>query len=372
MKLKQLITNSLLNFPGWHTNRKIVVIESDDWGSIRMPSKEVYHQLIEKGIRVDRDPYCRYDSLATPADLEALFEVLQSVKDKHGKPAILTANTLVANPDFEKIRESGFESYYYEPFTETLKRNPNTEKSFSLWKEGMNSGVFHPQFHGREHLNIKKWLNDLKKGLEITLLGFKHGTFGFTSEVDPRINMDYMGAFNSGLPEDIAEYNTILTEGLNLFEDLFKFRSQSFIPTTYTWHPDIEPVLLKNGVNYLQGSVFQRVPIDDDTTFRFKRNNFTGSRSKAGLIYIARNAYFEPSQLPDINWVNECMRRIRLSFLFQKPAVIGAHRLNFIGAIDEENRKINLSLFKILLKEIVRKYPDVEFMCTDNLGEIIG
>ena len=31
----------LINIPGWRTNRHIVVIESDDWGSIRMPSCEV-------------------------------------------------------------------------------------------------------------------------------------------------------------------------------------------------------------------------------------------------------------------------------------------------------------------------------------------
>lgn len=42
MNLKQYITHNLLNIPGWRTNRKIVVIESDDWGSIRMPSQEVY------------------------------------------------------------------------------------------------------------------------------------------------------------------------------------------------------------------------------------------------------------------------------------------------------------------------------------------
>lgn len=38
MSLKQFITHNLLNIPGWHTNRRIVVIESDDWGSVSMPS----------------------------------------------------------------------------------------------------------------------------------------------------------------------------------------------------------------------------------------------------------------------------------------------------------------------------------------------
>lgn len=33
------------NLPGKSTKRKLVVIESDDWGSIRMPDKETYHNV---------------------------------------------------------------------------------------------------------------------------------------------------------------------------------------------------------------------------------------------------------------------------------------------------------------------------------------
>src|SRR5690606_9193586 len=106
LSIRQRITRNLLNIPGWRTCRKIVVIESDDWGSIRMPSKEAYNTFLADGIRVDQNPYSRYDSLATPQDLEALFETLQSVKDKNENPAVLTANTIVANPNFEKIKES--------------------------------------------------------------------------------------------------------------------------------------------------------------------------------------------------------------------------------------------------------------------------
>ena len=118
-----LTRKELYNMIGWRTKRHLVVIESDDWGTIRMPSREVYEEFMRRGIRVDRDPYCRYDNLATKHDLENLFEVLQSVKDKNGHPAVITANTLSANPVFDKIKESEYSQYYFEPFTETLKRD---------------------------------------------------------------------------------------------------------------------------------------------------------------------------------------------------------------------------------------------------------
>ena len=51
--------------------------------------------------------------------------------------------------------------------------------------------------------------------------------------------------------------------------------------------------------------------------------------------------------------------------------MIGAHRVNFIGNIVESNRKNNLKALATLLKQVVNKYPDVEFMSTDELGRII-
>ncbi|HAH58802.1 MAG TPA: hypothetical protein DCL86_11695 [Bacteroidales bacterium] len=107
-RTKSIITRNLLNIPGWRTKRKIVVIESDDWGSIRMDSPEAYRHFLSLGYPVDQCPYNRYDMLESNTDLEMLFEVLDSVRDIHGRPAMLTANSLVANPDFEKIEADNF------------------------------------------------------------------------------------------------------------------------------------------------------------------------------------------------------------------------------------------------------------------------
>lgn len=93
---------------GWMTRRKIVVIESDDWGAIRMPSREAYEHLLRAGFDVDRCPYARNDTLETAEDLDALYEVLDSVRDAHARPAVITANTVVANPDFDRIRAADF------------------------------------------------------------------------------------------------------------------------------------------------------------------------------------------------------------------------------------------------------------------------
>ncbi|MBK9042494.1 MAG: hypothetical protein IPN97_04625 [Saprospiraceae bacterium] len=171
----------LANIPGWRTDRKIVVIESDDWGSIRMASKQTYDTLIQQGIRVDQLSYNKYDALERRSDLTALFDVLCSVKDKNGNHAKLTANTIVANPDFEKIKQSGYLTYHYELFTETLKKYPNHAGSLDLWKEGMQANIFRPQFHGREHLNVNRWLKALQKNVGQVRVALDMGMFDLST-----------------------------------------------------------------------------------------------------------------------------------------------------------------------------------------------
>lgn len=369
-KLKQRVKDTIYKWRGWKTSRKIIVIESDDWGSIRMPSKEVYNSLLKQGIRVDKDDYCKYDNLATPDELASLYEVLSSVKDKNGNHAIITANTIVANPDFEKIRESNFEEYFFEPFTKTMKRFPATENSFEMWKEGMNHNLFHPQSHGREHLYVKKWMNDLKNNVRSTRIGFDAGTFGLTSDTSPEINLNYMGAYNSGLKEDIEQFNNIITEGLAMFKDIIGYKSLSFIPTTYTWPIEIESTLKDNGVRYIQGFKYQSIPVDDDNIFKARNNSLMGLKSKTGLIYLIRTCDFEPSQPKMTESINRCLWKIQRQFSWGMPAIISTHRLNFIGSIHPRNRDKNLKHFSKLLESIVGKWPDVEFLTSDELGLI--
>lgn len=366
-----LTRKELYNMFGWRTKRHLVVIESDDWGTIRMPSREVYEEFLRRGIRVDRDSYCRYDNLATKHDLESLFEVLNSVKDKNGRPAVITANNLSANPVFDKIKDSDFTQYYFESFTETLRRSAAHADAFDMWKQGMDAGIFHPQSHGREHLYVKKWLKTLRDGDPVTRTAFDLGTWGLTYNVDPSIRGYYMGAFNSAEDADIREFEVIIDVALRMFKGIFGYDSLSFTPTTYTWSPKIEPCLVNHGVKYIQSTFQQKIPVGDDQGVKVTYRGFQGTRTKAGLIRLFRNCFFEPSTKENYDWVGDCMKRIEIAFKWGKAANICAHRVNFIGSIDSANTDRTLPEFKRLLQEIVRRWPDVEFVTSDQLGEII-
>ena len=47
----------------WKTSRQIVVIESDDWGSERIPNNDVRNTLKSNGINMDSNPHAKYDTL---------------------------------------------------------------------------------------------------------------------------------------------------------------------------------------------------------------------------------------------------------------------------------------------------------------------
>lgn len=364
------LTHALQQLPGWHSKRHIVVIESDDWGSIRMPSKEVYDQLLRYGYSVDKDLFSRYDSLERGEDLVALFDVLQFVKDKNGNPAMITADCVVANPDFDRIEKEKFTSYFYELTTDTYKHQPGCDNSFEVIQQGIKSGLWHPQLHGREHLNVMRWMRALQDGDEIARLCFGQRHFSLTKKASPKVKARYMDAFaNASL---FAEEAKIVEEACNIFEQMYGYRSKSFIAPCYIWKKELEPILKSNGIDYLQGLSLQQIPISDEPLKCKTKYHYLGQKNRHGQLYLIRNAFFEPYKGGTENGVDECLGRVALAFKCHKPAVISSHRLNYIGALDTDYRDKNLKQLKTLLTKIKETWPDVEFMSSDQLGDLIN
>jgi hypothetical protein len=365
---KNTLSRHNSNIAGWRSKRKFLVIESDDWGSIRMPSREVYEMLLKTGIRVDLCHYNRYDSLATVEDLESLFNVLHKYHDINGNHPVLTANTVVANPDFEQTKASGFNKYHFELFTDTIKNYPGCQNSFALWKQGIDIGIFHPQFHGREHLNVNRWMKALQNGSEETRISFEHKLFGISTTITSEKRKSYLAALDIDDFSEIQSQQLILEQGLGFFENIFGYKSESFIAPNYTWHINIEETLARMGVRYIQGGSNQNQPtVNGYKVIKHK----LGSNNEHNQIYLNRNCIFEPSSNLYKSWIESTLKEIGIAFFWSKPAVISSHRVNFIGAIDPSNRTRNLALLNELLKKILAKWPEVEFMTSDQLGRII-
>lgn len=365
--LKRNISRYVTNMYGWQTNRHIVVIESDDWGSIRMPSKEVYNKCLKAGYRVDQIAYERYDSLASEDDLELLFDSLSSFTDCKGNSAVLTANILTANPDFEKIKAADYQEYFYESVSDTFKRYPKHANCLALWQTGEESGVFFPQSHGREHLNVSLFMNALRQDDNDVLFGFEHEMPGCIPKGEGKGGNRYVESLRFIDEEDKKEKLKIILEGLDQFANLMGYRSESFIPPNYIWSPDFNEEVAKKGVRYYQGRRKMKEPLFGGAV---RLNSYKlGEENRFGQRYLIRNAFFEPVRSD--NSIDNCLKDIYTSFKMKKPAVICTHRLNYVGFIDEKNRDKNLRLLNKLLTEIKKKWPRVEFMNSVKLGKLI-
>lgn len=369
-KLRSAVSRNLNNALGWRTDRKIIVFESDDWGSIRMPNKNTYNKLLRKGIRVDLCPYNKYDTLANSQDFEALFNTLIKHSDYKGNHPIITLNANVVNPDFDKIKLNNYKQYYHEYFTETLKKYYPKENVFSMWNEGINKKLIFPQFHGREHVNSEIWLDLIRNGNVPLKQACEFNLYGLSFITSQMIKVPFLASLIYSSDKQRAAVETSIEEGSEIFKQIFGFKSKSFIAPLYTWDPKLESVLSQAGVKYIQGS--DRHKEYNFLTNKFKRNHhIMGGVNQFEQIYLHRNCTFEPTILSNRTNIKNCLKQIETAFFWKKPAVISMHRLNLIGSLEENNRNKNLIELDILLTQIKQRWKNVEFMHSSQLGDLI-
>ena len=363
--------NQYVAWRGFHTERHLVVIESDDWGSIRMPSAEVYRKLQKAGDHPENDAFLRNDCLENVADLTALFAVLTSVKDKNGSPAVMTANFAMANPDFDKIDPIN-DAYFFEPFTDTYKRYYPDQDVFSCVQDGIKSSCFVPQLHCREHMNVNRWMNDLKQQKNDTVLAFQNHMIGIGASFSQENPFGYMDAFNSNFTSG-AELSNIVHEAMEIFENTFGKKSETFVASCFVWDDSLEKSLAGVGVRGIQSGCWQNVPAGIENGNVMKRRlRFLGQKNRIGQVYTVRNCAYEPAyQQTSTKSAKECYDQVMRAFRNRKPAIINSHRFNYIGTINRENARENLKGLSWLLQTIIDNIPDAEFISTAELLRII-
>lgn len=365
--MKNQIKAIAKNIIGAKTNRKLVAFYVDDYGSTRTRNKEAVDYLVSKGV-----PNSRYfvDTLASEEDLKMLFEVLESVKDKHGNGACFTAVMNPANPDFEKIKATNYQYYYFEPFTDTLKRyGHGFENAFELWKLGISKNIFYPMFHGAEHISRKRLMNALQTGHEPTRWAFECETVGIPAVAGhDRIN-GMMQPYVMDHKSDLSMLENQIKDGLKLFETIFGFKARQFRAGGDIVSPDLYPTLKAGGIEYIDETLYA-VRHKGDGVYE-KSFNYIGKKNKYGQKLMVRNCVFEPTSDLNRDWVNNTLLDIQMAFLCGKPAIISSHRANYVGSISQINREHGLGELNKLLTKLVEKWPDVEFVNADQLADIM-
>jgi len=374
-RIKELIRKNLSNIPGWRTNRKIVVIESDDWGSVRIKDKSAYEALKAKGLNVDATHYDTVESLESNTDLEMLFELLLSFKDSKGNHPVFTPMCIMGNPDFEKIKAADYQQYHFQPLHETINEYPASNRLLSIWKKGYELNIFVPEIHGREHVNVRRYMQILqnhegKEGMRFALEYHSLGPGKYKDFAFP----NYLGALHPKTNSEIIELHGYIKEAGKLFNAYLGYAPRVFIAPNAEEPKELEKSLHEIGVKYLTRSKKRLYPLGDGA---FAQEwNFIGKQNEYNQIVLNRNAFLEPvcygEQEHITDWVDSCLKDIEIAFRWNKPAVISSHRVNYVGSINPKSREKGLVSLKRLLTAVLSKWPEVEFMSSYELGELIS
>lgn len=368
MSIKNIISQNVKNVVGWKTKRKIVVISADDYGNVRVASREARERLDKAGLK-NFVPFDKYDSLENEEDLLALYDTLNSVKDKNGNPAVITAYSVPANINFEKMIESGYSEYHYELLPETYSKLPGYQNVHALWKEGISNKLLVPQFHGREHLNLKVLMHLLNQKDKEVMACFANRSYTSISS-KPFPTIGYTAAFDFYDFKENEGFKDIITDGLNQFEKVFGYRAEYFNPPAAKFSSSLHETLSRNGIKYMDAARFHSEHLGSG---KYKRKYYyTGKKNSSGITFMVKNCVFEPVNNPSMDWSQFCLNQIETAFKWNAPANIGTHRINFCGNVEPENRKNGLTHLKNLLKKIVAKWPDVEFMTSVELMDLVS
>ena len=369
-QLKSATLGLITNLRGWKTPRKLLVIESDDWGAIRMPGPEAYQQLLKAGIPVDRSRYDSLDCLENRNDFQALMSVIDDHRDVSGRPATFTFNTVMGNPDFEAIERDDFECFHHQHLFESY-RHYHDEDLEDDWHEAIDAGFIRPQFHAREHLNSPLWLSDLQAEHREARLAFRYHFYGLKTQTGSRRQKNYLAAHWPDSFQHLDAVRQIADDGLAQFRETFGYHSTTFTACNYIWPEELEPFMADHGVKLLQTQRGHVQPDPQRGGAISVRRHYTGQMNRHGQRYGVRNVLFEPYLDRNTDWAARALSEISQSFRLNRPAIICSHRINYVGGMDMGHRNRSLKYLDRLLAGVRQRWPEVEFVTSETLQQLM-
>ena len=298
-----------------------------------------------------------------------MFAVLLKHKDSTGRPACLTANFVMTNPDFVKIKESDFEKYFVIP-----QQDDWDEKLVKLYREGIRERVFYPQLHGYEHMCSEAWL----RGLHEDKPGFRM-LFDLGLHLDPRTAIGKPGRSSaefvdaSTVPSrviPVEKQRENLVKAQAIFKDIFGYRSVSFIAPFYYFDDNTLRACEANGIKYIQAGNSQCEKVLESGKY-VNHRRYLGEKTGHGSgVFLTRNAHLDPAGSNLYN-AAACMQHIEWAFNLGLPAVIDTHRIYYMSTNDLEMAANSRKELDKLLTAIEKRYPDVRYLTTPELGELI-
>lgn len=361
-----MIKRHIANILGKTSNRHLLAFFVDDYGAIVNRSKDRQSAFLKAGGSLVNSRFCTNDCLETNEDLESLFDVLTSFKDIHGNNVVWTPLCVPANPNFQKIIADDFREYQYETVETTFAHTTGCENVMKLELEGISSRIFVPQYHGREHVNVCLLMDALRAGEKNVRLAFDNELLYPFRSADGLVWSNQ--SYKSVNEKDNSLYADIIKDGMSVFEKVYGYKPIHFNAPGERENAQLLRTLAEIGINYVETDKIKKCY--QGSGHVKTELHWNGEKNQFGQRYIIRNCVFEPG-VNNEDWASYTFKQVQIAFKWHKPAVVSSHRVNFAGAISEENRRRGLAELKKLICMVQTAYPDVEFVSSQELFNIM-
>ena len=327
--------------------QKAVVFESDDWGLCAWtPDEQAFRVLADSpAFRTDAGRRYGGSTLESAADVRDLVDSLLEFRGGDGFPPVWQANTIVANPDYDRLVPPLF------PVTDVpLIDFPSTP---SRWKrpglmeaiaDARERGVWWPELHGLHHLPEHAWLTALRRGMADARRAHQH-----QSPVCSAVEAS--GEYDPSEPRELRTRHLRLA--VEKFTALFGRAPHSLCPPDYRWDDGLEADAEALGLTTVQGVAEQAghafAPLRR-LVLRYRWPNAAGKR-----FYMPPRIAFEPlgfegSEVGRV--IDAVVRAVREAWSRAQPAVISTHRLNY-AHLDAQRSAAGRAALRNLLGRLV-------------------
>ncbi|MHB1094102.1 hypothetical protein [Thiobacillus sp.] len=310
----------------------VLIIESDDWGAGPLPQADA---------------------------LARLAALLQRIRDRNGRPAVMTLGVVLEVPDGARIAASRFTEYH----ALTLA-DERFETVRAAMQAGIAAGVFAPQLHGQCHywpatllaaaqkdIAVRDWLAAPEPAATETLPSALQSRWVDASDLPSRTLPD--ASIEQAVVAETAAYRAV-----------FGRLPQVAVATTFIWSDAVETAWAQSGIDVVitpgrratcRDAAGQPGCVD--------ASMLSGERSRAGQTYLVRDVYFEPT-------LGHAPQRLADGLKMRarqgRACLAETHRFNFLQAADA-----SLATLEAGLNAALATCPNVRFITPLELARAI-
>jgi hypothetical protein len=348
---------NLFPLEGFHFDRPLVVLQSDDWGRAGVRDQPGLGCLRSAGLDMGERPYDLF-TLETAADLAKLQTTLNRHRDFTGRPACLEMNFVTANLDLAKMQSEDFRQIHLLPLAGGLPEGWIRPGLQDAYHAGVEDGVFHPALHGTTHFcraAVERELSAENGRASLLRTLWRAGT-PYIHWRMPWIGYEYWDPEQPADERFLAAtvQREIIGHAVGWFGKVFARLPQSACAPGYRANEETHRAWAQYGIRVAQNGPGTLTPPHFD---------------RYGVLNLWRNVELEPATDPAFSW-GSCIRGVEACFDRGIPAIVSIHAINFHSSVGGFLDR-TIQLLDQFLSTLQKRHPDLLYLHDDDLHQLV-